>query len=55
MENNFLLTGDEARLIMAALASSNIAAPTAATLSLYMRLTEISQVQPQTMKEESNE
>ena len=45
-ENNFSITGDEARLLMAALMSSSVTAPAGATLQLYLRLSQISTVQP---------
>lgn len=47
-ENNLSLTGDESRLLMAALLSSSVTAPTGATLNLYLRLSQISNVQPPT-------
>jgi hypothetical protein len=46
MENNFNLTGDEARILMAALASSPAALPIGTALMLYMRLAAVSNVQP---------
>jgi hypothetical protein len=49
-ENNFALTGDEARLLMAALAQSPVSVPSGAAIQLYVRLSEISQVQPPKQK-----
>lgn len=43
---NFTLTGDEARLLMRALATSTTSSPSAMTIQLYHRLSEISNVQP---------
>lgn len=48
MENNFQLTGDEARQLMVALATSPAQAPSKTTINLWTRLSEISQVQPPT-------
>jgi hypothetical protein len=45
-ENNLSLTGDESRLLMASLLSSSVKAPTGAVLNLYLRLSQISNVQP---------
>jgi len=54
-QNNFQLTGDEARLLMVALATSMANAPSAAVLSLYRRLETISTVQPPTQRDEDDE
>ena len=43
---NFNLSGDEARMLMMALATSEINLPIGAALKLYMRLAEISNAQP---------
>ena len=48
MENNFTLSGDEARALMMVLAASSANIPTATTVGLWLRLNEISQVQPPT-------
>jgi len=48
LEPNLAITGDEARLIVAALSQCTVAVPAMATLSLYNRLMSISQVQPPT-------
>jgi hypothetical protein len=45
-ENNVALTGDEARVLIASLSQSGVQAPAAAIISLYLRLMNISQVQP---------
>jgi len=52
-ENNFYLTGDEARGLMASMLSSNAQLPTNFCLSLWIRLNDISQVQPPIVREES--
>lgn len=44
--NNFNMTGDEARLLMANLIYSEVNAPTGMTLKLYFRLVAISTAQP---------
>jgi len=46
MEPNFTLTGDEARALMVALATSNGSLPAQTTINLWTRLNDISQVQP---------
>ena len=46
MAKNFELTGDEARQLMVALATSPAQAPSNSTINLWTRLSEISQVQP---------
>lgn len=46
MNDNINLTGDEARLLMLALHSSKVSAPADMTLNLYLRLAQLSQVQP---------
>ena len=51
MEQNFSLTGDEARLLMVALATSPAQMPSNNTINLWTRLNEISQVQPPTPTE----
>jgi len=45
--NNFNLTGDEARILMASLLNSNVQTSAGALLQLYLRLAFISSVQPQ--------
>lgn len=45
-EPNFTLTGDEARMLMMALATSTANLQANATISLWTRLNDISQVQP---------
>lgn len=45
-ENNFCMSGSDARILMAALSSSSVSLPAAVTLQLYARLNEISSVQP---------
>ena len=52
MDNNFKLTGDEARMIMASMVNSNASIPVGPALILYMRLAEISSVQPPAKREE---
>ena len=42
------MSGNEARILMAALSSSSLSLPAAITLQLYARLNEISSVQPPT-------
>jgi len=56
-DNNFNITGDEARILMAALRTTTLAAPMGSTLGLYQRLSMIAQVQPpsQPAQETSNE
>jgi len=44
--NNFNLTGDEARLLMTTLVYSEVSAPTGMALKLYFRLVSISTAQP---------
>lgn len=51
MEPNFSLTGDEARMLMLALATSQAPLAAGATISLWTRLGEISQVQPPISKQ----
>lgn len=46
IDNNFALTGDEARILMAALIRSEASLPIGQTLQLYFRLSSISTVQP---------
>lgn len=46
MDNNISLTGDEARVLMVALSTSEYALPSNSVISLYLRLAQISQVQP---------
>ncbi len=48
--NNFDMTGDEARLLMAALIYSEVSAPTNLALKLYFRLVAISTAQPHVEK-----
>ena len=51
MEPNVALTGDEARMLMVALATSASALPANSVISLYLRLAQISQVQPPKVSE----
>jgi len=46
MENNINITGDEARILMASMMQTAAALPIGRTLQLYMRLAQLSQVQP---------
>lgn len=46
MENNFALTGDEARILMSALLTSEASLPSSMVLKLWFRLSAINQVQP---------
>ena len=46
MDPNLSLNGDEARILMAALRTSNVSAPMSTVLNLYMTLAALSQVQP---------
>lgn len=46
MEPNIALTGDEARILMAAMRTSSVAAPINTVLGIYMNLAAIAQVQP---------
>jgi len=48
---NFILSGEEARLLMVALATSPAQASTQATILLWSRLNDISQVQPPQQQE----
>ena len=48
MENNFVLTGDEARLLMVTMASSEVNVPASMTINLWNRLNAISHAQPPT-------
>lgn len=43
---NIALTGDEARILMAALSQSTVSIPSSVAITLYVRLNEIAQVQP---------
>lgn len=45
-EPNLSVSGDEARMIMVALATSPANLPANSVVSLYLRLAQISQVQP---------
>ena len=56
-ENNISITGDEARILVAALRTMTLSAPISMTLELYYRLIAISQVQPpsQPAQKTSNE
>jgi len=45
-ENNIALTGDEARILITALATSPAALPAGLTIQLYMKLAMLSNVQP---------
>lgn len=54
-ENNISLNGDEARILMAGLRTSSVAAPMAIAVNLYLKLNLISQVQPPSPQEASNE
>jgi len=49
-ENNFNLTGDEARMLMAALMTSTASLPAGQVLRIYMQLLNISNVQPAVQK-----
>lgn len=51
-EPNLSISGDEARILMTSLRTSNIAAPMATVLNLYLTLAAISQVQPHVQKEQ---
>lgn len=46
MEKNLALTGDEARVLMLAMATSPAPFPSKTTIKLWTELSEISQVQP---------
>ena len=48
MEPNFTLNGDEARVLMITLATSNANVSSALVIRLWARLNDISQVQPPT-------
>jgi hypothetical protein len=43
---NIALSGDEARILMAALRTTNVGAPIGITLNLFLQLSVLSQVQP---------
>lgn len=43
---NIALSGDEARILMAALRTTNVGAPIGITVNLFLALSAISQVQP---------
>lgn len=45
-EPNIALSGDEARILMAALRTTNVAVPVGTALNLYLLLAAIAQVQP---------
>lgn len=45
-QNNIALSGDEARILMAALRTTNVSAPIGITLNLFLALSVLSQVQP---------
>lgn len=45
-ENNINLSGDEARMLLAALLNTTVSLPAGQTLQLYMRLANLSNVQP---------
>jgi len=45
-ENNIYLSGDEARMLMATLLNSSVSLPAGITLQLYVRLANLSNVQP---------
>lgn len=51
MENNIALTGDDARVLMSALLTSDANLPSKTVLALWMRLIAINQVQPPINKE----
>ena len=55
MDPNFVLTGDEARALMVALATSTGTLPAQTTINLWTRLNEISQVQPPAQPETENQ
>jgi hypothetical protein len=52
---NVVISGDEARLLMVSLMNCDQPAPARAVLSLYLRLAEVSQVQPPLQKESTDE
>lgn len=54
-DNNFTITGDEARILMAGLVHSEALVPIGQTLKLYFRLSAISTVQPQIISNSSGE
>ena len=45
-EKNFVINGDQARMMMAALATSNASLPAREVVAMYLRLAQISEVQP---------
>ena len=47
-DNNFDLTGDEARLLMMAMVNSAVTSTLSAAIQLYLRLADISRNQPPT-------
>jgi hypothetical protein len=51
-ENNIALTGEEARALILSLAHSEAQLPSKMVISLWMRLNQISQVQPAVNPEE---
>jgi len=53
MEPNFVMTGDQARVLMAALRTSPLAVPMSVSLDLYMQLAAIAQVQPPKTEQEN--
>lgn len=46
MENNFNLTGDEARVLMAALLTATASVPAKDAINLYIKLAAINHAQP---------
>lgn len=52
---NIELSGDEARILMAALRTTNIGAPIGATLNIFLKLSILSQVQPAQGAQHPNE
>jgi hypothetical protein len=51
MENNFALTGDDARILMASMLGSKSSVPIGQSLVLYFKLAEISNAQPPVEKQ----
>jgi len=53
-EPNIALSGDEARILMAALRTTNVGAPIGVTVNLFLALSVLSQVQPPVQKVQGN-
>ena len=51
-EHNFTLTGDEARILMAAMSTSAVNMPMSMVINLWNNLNQISHVQPAAVAEE---